>query len=78
MWANAVIAGCTYDHKCIPNHSAYLGLMQTETSALKCKTLSVNQYYTPTLMNMANSIPAIDIRLKVNAGKSYHLLEAVS
>ena len=44
MWANAVIAGQIYDHKCITNHSASLGLMQTETTALECKILSVNQY----------------------------------
>ena len=55
MWANAVIAGCTYDHKRITNHSASLGLMQSETSVLECKILSVNQYYIPTLMNIANS-----------------------
>ena len=55
MLANAVIAGQIYDHKCITNHSASLGLMQTETTALECKIMSVNQYYTPTLMNMANS-----------------------
>ena len=53
--ANAVIAGCTYDHKCITNHSASLGLMHTETSALECKILSVNQYYIQTLMNIVNS-----------------------
>ena len=55
MWANAVIAGCTNDHKYITNHSASLGPMQTETSALECEILSVNQYYIPTLMNNANS-----------------------
>ena len=77
MWANAVIAGCTYDHKCITNHSASLGLMQTETSALGCKILSVNQYYNQSLMNIANSswtlyhlsIPAIDIRFNSNQSK---------
>ena len=44
MWANAVIAGQIYDHKCITNHSASLGLMQTETTALECKILFVSQY----------------------------------
>ena len=56
MCANAVIAGCTtYDHNCITNHSASLGLMQTETSALECKILSMHQHYITTLMNIANS-----------------------
>ena len=55
MWAKAVIAGCTYDHKCIANHSASLGLMQTETSALERKILSVNKYYISTLMDIAHS-----------------------
>ena len=76
LGGNLYIAGYTYDHKCITNHSASLGLMQTETSALECKILSVNQYYIPTLMNIANSrwtlkhlsIPAIDIHFKVNVG----------
>ena len=52
MLANAVIAGQIYDHKCITNHSASPGLMQTETTDLECKILSVNQYYTPTLMKV--------------------------
>ena len=55
MWANAGIAGCTYDHKCITNHSASLGLMKTEISALEYNILSVNHYYIPTLMNIVNS-----------------------
>ena len=55
MWANAVIAGCTYDHKCITNHSASLGLLQTETTALECKILSVSQYHIANCNEHCNS-----------------------